>query len=48
MAFTTAFTITRFHNDDMTNQRYLFKAAYNSNLPDSMFDVDEAAAKIKK
>jgi hypothetical protein len=44
----TAFTITRFHNDDMTNQRYLFKAAYNSNLPDSMFDVDEAAVKIKK
>ena len=44
----TAFTITRFHNDDMTNQRYLFKATYNSNLPDSMFDVDAAVAKIKK
>jgi hypothetical protein len=44
----TAFTITRFHNGDMTNQRYLFKVAYNSNLPDSMFDVDEAVAKIKK
>jgi hypothetical protein len=44
----TAFTITRFHNDDMTNQRYIFKAAYDSNLPDSMFDVDAAATKIKK
>ena len=44
----TPYTTTRFHNDDMTNQRYLFKAAYNSNLPDSMFDVDAAAAKIKK
>jgi hypothetical protein len=44
----TPYTTTRLHNDDMTNQRYLFKAAYNSNLPDSMFNVDEAAAKIKK
>jgi hypothetical protein len=44
----TPYTITRLHNDDMTNQRYLFKAAYNSSLPDSMFNVDEAAAKIKK
>jgi hypothetical protein len=44
----TAYTITRFHNEDMTNQRYLFKAAYNTGIPDSTFDVDEAAAKIKK
>lgn len=44
----TPYTLTRFHNDDMTNQRYLFKAAYNSSLPDSMFSVDEAVAKIKK
>jgi len=44
----TPYTTTRFHNDDMTNQRYLFKAAYNTSLPDSMFDVDAAAAKIKK
>src|SRR5271163_3797322 len=36
----TAYTTTRFHNDDMTNQRYIFKAAYNTSLPDSMFDVD--------
>jgi hypothetical protein len=44
----TAFTITRFHNGDMTNQRYLYRAAYNSNFPDNMFDVDATAAKIKK
>ncbi len=44
----TAFTLTRLHNGDMTNQRYLYRAAYNSNLPDSMFDVDATAAKIKK
>jgi hypothetical protein len=46
----TAFTITRFHNGDMTNQRYLYrdKSAYNSNLADSMFDVDATTAKIKK
>src|SRR5271154_2602715 len=44
----TAFTITRFHNGDMNGQRYLYRAAYNSNLPDSMFDVDATAAKIKK
>jgi hypothetical protein len=44
----TAFTITRFHNGDMTNQRYLYRAAYNTNLADSMFDVDATAAKIKK
>jgi len=44
----TAFTITRFHNGDMTNQRYLYKAAYNGNFPDTMFDVDATAAKIKK
>lgn len=44
----TAFTLTRLHNGDMTNQRYLYRAAYNSNLPDSMFDVDATAATIKK
>ncbi len=44
----TAFTLTRLHNGDMTNQRYLYRAAYNSNLPDNMFDADATAAKIKK
>jgi hypothetical protein len=46
----TAFTITRFHNDDMVNQRYLYRDhnAYNSNLADSLFDVDATLAGIKK
>jgi hypothetical protein len=44
----TPFAITRFHNGDMTNQRFLYKASYNSNLEDSMFDADDAAQKIKK
>lgn len=44
----TPFTMTRFHNGDMTNQRYLYRAAYNTNLADDMFDVDAAAKKIKK
>jgi hypothetical protein len=44
----TAFTITRFHNGDMTSQRYLYRASYNVTFPDGMFDVDGAAAKIKK
>lgn len=44
----TPFTMTRFHNGDMTSQRYLYRASYNVNFPDSMFDVDATAAKIKK
>jgi hypothetical protein len=46
----TAYTTTRFHNGDMTSQRYLYRdrTAYNTNLPDSLFDADAAAAKIKK
>lgn len=46
----TPYTITRFHNGDMTNQRYLYpdKSAYNTNLPDSMFDVDASVGRIKK
>ncbi len=44
----TPFTITRFHNGDMTNQRFLYRAAYNSGLPDSMFDPDATAGRIKK
>jgi hypothetical protein len=44
----TAYTLTRFHNDDMTNQRFLFRAGYNLDLPPDMFNPDQAAAKIKK
>ena len=44
----TAYTITRYHNDDMTNQRFLYHAAYNVALTPDMFNPDQAAAKIKK
>ena len=44
----TAYTLTRFHNDDMTNQRFLFRAGYNLALPPDTFNPDQAAAKIKK
>lgn len=44
----TPFAITRFHNGDMTNQRFIYKAAYNVQLPPNAFDVDATAAKIKK
>jgi hypothetical protein len=46
--FPTAFTITRYHNGDMTNQRFLSHAAYNIPLTPDMFNPDQAAAKIKK
>jgi hypothetical protein len=44
----TAYTITRYHNDDMTNQRFLYHAGYDVPLTPDMFDPDQAAAKIKK
>ncbi|MCL6463720.1 hypothetical protein [Pseudacidobacterium ailaaui] len=44
----TPFTITRFHNGDETNQRYVFKAAYNVPLPPDGFDADALAKKIRK
>jgi hypothetical protein len=44
----TAYTITRYHNGDMTNQRFLFRAAYDIPLTPDMFNPDQAAAKIKK
>jgi hypothetical protein len=44
----TAYAITRYHNGDMTNQRFLTRAAYNIPLPPDTFNPDQAAAKIKK
>jgi hypothetical protein len=46
--FPTAYTITRYHNGDMTNQRFLSHAAYNVALTPDMFNPDQTAAKIKK
>jgi hypothetical protein len=44
----TPFAITRFHNGDMTLQRFVFKAAINAPLPEDGFDADAIAAKISK
>jgi hypothetical protein len=46
--FPTAFTITRFKNDDMVRQYFVSGAKYNLVLPDDFWDVDAANAKIKK
>lgn len=42
----TPFTITYFHNGDMTSQRFVMKAAYNVQLPPGGFDADDLAAHI--
>jgi hypothetical protein len=44
----TPFTVTRFHNGDMINQRFVFKASYNVDLPQNAFDADSWGAKLKK
>jgi hypothetical protein len=44
----TPYTLTRYHNGDMTNQRFLMRAAYNVPLAPDLFNPDAAAAKIKK
>ncbi len=46
--FPTPFNITRFKNGDMVNQRFLFKAIYNQQLPADEFSPEAAAAKIVK
>jgi hypothetical protein len=44
----TPFAITRYHNDDLTNERFLYDAGYNLSLPPDLFDVDKAASKLVK
>jgi hypothetical protein len=46
--FQTPFNITRYKNGDMINQRFLFKAAYNQQLPADEFNPEAAAAKVVK
>jgi hypothetical protein len=36
----TPFSITRFYNGDMSNQRFMNSVSYNKGLPDSMFAAD--------
>jgi hypothetical protein len=44
----TAFTITRFKNDDMTRQQFLDRVTYNQDLPADFWSVDAADHRIKK
>jgi hypothetical protein len=44
----TPFTITRLHNGDLVQQRFILKAAYNVPLPPDGFDIDAIAAKVVK
>jgi hypothetical protein len=44
----TAFSITRFRNDDMVRQYYLDHAEYNRQLPEDFWSVDAATRRIKK
>lgn len=41
----TPFTITRTHNGDDTQQRFILKAGYNVTLPPNGFDADAIAAR---
>lgn len=44
----TPYTTTYIHNGQMTEQRYLFFAAYNVTLPPEGFSVEKTAARIVK
>jgi hypothetical protein len=39
----TPFSITRFYNGDMENQRFLTSVTFNQNLNDSLFDASVPA-----
>jgi hypothetical protein len=44
----TAMTITRYHDGDMSGQRYFTKVTYNEALAPDLFSPDAVAAKLKK
>jgi hypothetical protein len=46
--FPAPYSVTRFKNGDIVSQRYLFRAAYNVQLPPDTFDIDATVAKVKK
>jgi hypothetical protein len=46
--FPTAFTITRFKNDDMTRQYFLDRVTCNQALPADFWNVEAADQRIKK
>lgn len=46
--FPTPFSITRFKNGEMVQQRYVDRVVYNQNLPADFWDPDAAARHIKR
>jgi hypothetical protein len=36
----TPFSVTRYYNGDMSNQRFLTSVSYNKGLSDSLFDPE--------
>lgn len=46
--FPTPFTITRFHNGQMTQQYFVVRAAYNQKLPPDFWNVDAIARHVEK
>jgi hypothetical protein len=44
----TAFSLTRLHNGEMTGQRFLTKASYNTKLPADLFDPTRKLEKKTK
>jgi len=36
----TPFSVTRFYNGDMSNQRFLHSVTYNKGLSDSLFEAN--------
>jgi hypothetical protein len=44
----TPFIVTRFVNDDMVRQKFLYRAFYNQTFPPDTFDIAATEKKIKK
>jgi hypothetical protein len=44
----TPYTVTRYYNGDMSNQRFLSLVQYNQNLSDSLFDPSQTSLPKKK
>jgi len=46
--FPTAYSVTRFKNDEMVRQQYIDRVKYNEDLPADFWSVDVAEKRIKK
>ena len=46
--FPRPFDVSRYHNGDLTNQRFLYDAATTPHLPPDIFDPDKPRRKIEK